>query len=405
MELPLQRFRQTRALTEQLAARLSPEDQQLQSMPEASPTKWHRAHTTWFFETFVLAPFVRDFRPFDPLFTHLFNSYYDQVGPRHPRPDRGLLSRPGAAVISAYRKAIDESVEKVIATDNETALHRVTLGIHHEQQHQELLLTDIKHALAQSLVRGAYLEPSALESVSAMGAAWRKFPEGLRQIGHEGSGFSFDNEQPRHPVWLQSFELAERLVSNADYLKFIDEAGYRNPTHWLSDGWDAVNRLGWQAPLYWEQRDAQWWTFTLRGMQPVALNEPVCHLSFYEADAYARWARARLPTEAEWEVAAHHAAVDGNLLDSGRCHPVASLQFEPFGNVWQWTQSPYVAYPGFQPADGALGEYNGKFMSNQMVLRGGSCVTPRSHLRATYRNFFPPAARWQFSGVRLARDA
>ena len=398
-------FSETRSLTERLAARLTPEDQQLQSMTDASPTKWHRAHTTWFFETFVLRPFVPGYRPFHPLYSYLFNSYYDQVGERHARPARGLLSRPSAEEISIYRRAIDAAVELLLETAGEPVHQRVTLGINHEQQHQELLLTDIKHAFAQSVIRATYLEPKPPRAAGSAKPAWRRFQEGLQQIGNASAGFAFDNERPRHPQWLRSFELAELLVSNAEYLKFIEDGGYQRPTLWLSDGWAVVQQLGWAAPLYWERRGGEWWTFTLGGMQPVAPDEPVCHLSHYEADAYARWANARLPTEAEWEVAAQGQPVEGNLLDEGRCHPVAAAGFEPFGNVWQWTASPYVAYPGFRPAEGALGEYNGKFMSNQMVLRGGSCVTPRSHLRATYRNFFPPAARWQFSGVRLARDA
>jgi ergothioneine biosynthesis protein EgtB len=400
----LQAFRDTRSLTERLAARLSPEDQQLQSMSDASPTKWHRAHTTWFFETFVLAPSLPGFRPFHPLFNHLFNSYYDHVGKRHARADRGLISRPTAEEISAYRKAIDAGVEQVLATADDALKQRVTLGINHEQQHQELLLTDIKHAFAQSIVRAPYLAPSPTQSSIRAAPSWRAFPEGLRKIGHGGEGFAFDNEQPSHPVWLQPFELGEQLVSNADYLQFIEAGGYREPTLWLSEGWDAVQRLGWTSPLYWELRDGAWWTFTLHGMQPVAMDEPVCHVSHFEADAYARWAKARLPTEAEWEVAAQGTPIEGQLLDEGRCHPAPSSGFEPFGNVWQWTSSAYVAYPGFRTAEGALGEYNGKFMSNQIVLRGGSCVTPRTHLRASYRNFFPSTARWQFSGVRLARD-
>lgn len=401
----LEAFRETRSLTERLAARLSPEDQQLQSMPDASPAKWHRAHTTWFFETFVLAPLLPGYEVFHPLFNHLFNSYYDHVGQRHARADRGLISRPTAEEISAYRRAVDAGVERALASSDETVRQRVTLGINHEQQHQELLLTDIKHAFGQTIVRAPYLEPVKATEALKGSPRWRPFPEGLREIGDEGKGFSFDNEQPRHRVWLQPFELAEQLVSNADYLRFLADGGYQTSTLWLSEGWDAVQRLGWKAPLYWENRDGAWWTFTLRGMQPVKPDEPVCHVSLFEADAYARWAKARLPTEAEWEVAAQGAAIAGNLLDEGRCHPAASATFEPFGNVWQWTSSPYVAYPGFRAAEGALGEYNGKFMSNQMVLRGGSCVTPRSHLRVTYRNFFPSTARWQFSGVRLARDA
>ena len=400
-----QAFRQTRALTEQLASRLTAEDQQLQSMPDASPTKWHRAHTTWFFETFVLEPFDAGHRAFDPCFNHLFNSYYDTIGARHTRAERGLLSRPSAVEISAYRQHVDAAVGRALTLATPEVRARVILGINHEQQHQELLITDIKHAFSRSVVRARYVEPVTAPVLEGPGPGWRSFPEGLQQLGHEGSGFCFDNELPRHKVWLRGFELAALTVTNAEYRAFIDAGGYCQPTLWLSDGWAAAQQAGWSAPLYWEQRDGAWWTFTLHGMQPVVDAEPVCHVSFYEADAYARWAKGRLPTEAEWEVAAAGAPVEGNLLDSGRFHPGAQADFAPFSDVWQWTSSPYVAYPGYCPADGALGEYNGKFMSNQMVLRGGSCATPCSHLRASYRNFFPPSARWQFSGVRLARDA
>jgi ergothioneine biosynthesis protein EgtB len=401
----LSAYRQTRELTERLASRLTPEDQTIQSMPDASPVRWHRAHTTWFFENFVLEPFSPGYQPFDPRFKALFNSYYEAIGERHPRPQRGVLSRPGEEEVGRWRKSVDAQMEALLINPELAVVQRVTLGIQHEQQHQELLLTDIKHAFAHSPLRPTYAELGAPLTGRPPVARWRQVPEGLYDIGHTGEGFCFDNELPRHPVYLRSFEISGQRVTNAEYSEFIAHGGYRRPVLWLSDGWEAVKQLGWSAPLYWEQRGHDWWTFTLQGMRPVVAEQPVCHVSFYEAEAYARWAKARLPSEAEWELVARETAVQGNFLDDGFLHPTPQTHdFSMYGGVWQWTRSPYVGYPGYHPVDSALGEYNGKFMSNQMVLRGGSCVSPSSHLRASYRNFFPPTARWQFSGIRLARD-
>jgi ergothioneine biosynthesis protein EgtB len=403
-----QAFRSVRRQTEALAEPLSAEDQVLQSMPDASPTKWHLAHTSWFFETFLLAPSVPGYQVFHPQFGFLFNSYYNAVGERHARPQRGVLSRPSLAEVRDYRRHVDAAMEQLLAGSvTPRALVILELGMNHEQQHQELLLTDIKHAFSLNVLRPAY-STRLLELARAIPAlGWHAFTEDVYDIGHAGRGFSFDNEGPRHSVFVQSFSLASRAVTCGEYLEFIEDGGYGRADLWLSDGWDAVRAQGWSAPLYWEQRGGEWWSFTLTGMRPVQKAEPVCHVSYYEADAYARWAGARLPTEAEWEVAMEPEKVSGNLLEEGRFHPAqanGSGLVQGFGDVWEWTQSPYVPYPGYRPAEGALGEYNGKFMVNQLVLRGGSCATPRSHIRSSYRNFFPPGARWQFSGLRLARD-
>ncbi len=402
-------YRAVRQLTEQLCGPLEPEDYQLQSMPDCSPPKWHLAHTAWFFETFVLAKYSRDFRPFHPQFGYLFNSYYDAVGDRWPRPNRGLLSRPTARAVAAYRKSVDERMAALFeAADGPTLAALaplVELGLNHEQQHQELLLTDLKHAFGLNPLRPAYAQPVADETSAAAGSlAWEAHPAGVRRVGHAGAGFAFDNEGPAHNEYVNGFEIASRPVTAGEFLAFVDDGGYGRPEFWLSDGWAARQRNGWAAPLYWEREAGGWSMFTLRGMKPLDPAEPVCHVSFYEADAYARWAGARLPTEAEWETAAAGREVRGNFLDSGRLHPIAGGGAY-YGDVWIWTASPYAAYPGYRPAAGALGEYNGKFMCNQMVLRGGSCVTPAGHVRPTYRNFFPPDARWQFSGLRLAKDS
>ncbi len=409
---PSTRYEQVRAFTERLCAPLATEDYVVQSMPDVSPAKWHLAHTTWFFETFVLAAACPDYRPFHPRYGYLFNSYYNAVGERHARPQRGLLTRPTVAEIYAYRAHVDAAMRDLLAgglpSDAAGLGSVVELGLHHEQQHQELILTDIKHVLSCNPLRPAYQEPRSTPAAAAPELGWVRYAEGLFRIGHEGSGFAFDNETPRHRVFLEAFQLATRLVTNGEYLAFMADGGYRRPELWLSDGWNTVGALGWQAPLYWEQRDGEWWSFTLSGLQPIAPAEPICHLSYYEADAYARWAGARLPTEAEWERVAVDAPPAGNFVEDGRLHPAPAsgggLQ-QMLGDVWEWTSSPYVPYPGFRTLDGALGEYNGKFMCNQLVLRGGSCATSRTHIRRTYRNFFPPDARWQFSGLRLARDA
>lgn len=418
-------YRSTRALSRALAAPLSAEDQGVQSMPDASPAKWHLAHTTWFFETFLLAPFLPDWQPYDARWGFLFNSYYEQVGERHPRPQRGLLSRPSVAEIARYRGAVDQAMGELLAgpsgTNAEVAA-LVRLGINHEQQHQELLLTDILHAFSCNPLRPAYrstpLPPATPQEAARLAPTrWVSYPGGLREIGHAGRAFAFDNESPRHIVFLRPFRLASRPVSNGEWLAFIADDGYRRPELWLSDGWAAVQAEGWRAPLYWHPDDAgDWRTMTLYGPQALDPEAPVCHVSFYEADAFARWAGKRLPTEGEWEFAAAGVPVAGNLLGT-RALELCPLQPRPaaaavagapprqlFGDVWEWTQSAYAPYPGFRPAAGAVGEYNGKFMCNQMVLRGGSCATPASHVRATYRNFFYPHQRWQFSGLRLAED-
>jgi len=392
-----------------LCAGLAVEDHCLQAMADASPAKWHLAHTTWFFETFLLAGFTEGYHPFHPAFRNLFNSYYNAVGERPLRALRHVLSRPGLEEVHAYRDYVDEAMVHFLSEDiSQAALDLVLLGINHEQQHQELIITDVKNGLSVNPLRPAYRASVHLESQPASVAdlAWRSFEPGIYGIGFEGEGFAFDNERPRHQVYLDGFRLASRLVTNGEYLEFMRDGGYSNASLWFSDGWDCVRNNQWSAPLYWEQRDGEWWHCTIDGMKPVDLAQPVCHVSYYEADAFARWAGARVPSEFEWEVAARCCPLTGNFLESGDLHPrtasdAAGLS-QMYGDVWEWTASPYVAYPGFKPASGAVGEYNGKFMCNQMVLRGGSCATPRSHIRATYRNFFPPHARWQFMGVRLA---
>ena len=382
-------------------------------MPDASPVKWHLGHTTWFFETFVLGSHDPARKPFHPDFRVLFNSYYNAVGARHPRPERGLLTRPALSEVLAYRAAIESQVECLLAAGDLSAeeLALVELGLHHEQQHQELVLTDVKHLLSCNPLRPAYQKNWPLTSVQARERGWIAFEAGPREVGHAGDGFAFDNEGPRHTIWIQDFRIASHPVTHGDFVRFIEDGGYQRPELWLSAGWDVASARGWTAPLYWERRDDGWHTFTLHGMAPVEPNTPVCHVSFYEADAFARWAGARLPTEFEWEVAAASTAPEGNFLESGALHPLPLRESAPggtmaqaFGDVWEWTRSDYAPYPGFRPAAGAVGEYNGKFMVNQYVLRGGSCATPTSHIRPTYRNFFPAEARWQFSGLRLARD-
>jgi ergothioneine biosynthesis protein EgtB len=407
------RYRDVRAMTERLAEPLSAEDCQVQPMPDASPVKWHLAHTTWFFETFLLAPRAPGYRPYHPSFNYLFNSYYNAVGRRIARPERGLLTRPGLAEVYAYRGAVDEAVARFLSTADAATLSDmapvIELGLNHEQQHQELIVTDIKYTLSMNPLHSAYLpDAAAPRDGSAPPSAWRTFPGGVHWIGHEGDGFAFDNEGPRHRVYLEPYQLASRAVTNSEYLEFIGDGGYIRPELWLSDGWNGSTSRGWEAPLYWECVDGAWWTKTLGGFRPVCASEPVCHVSFYEADAFARWVGARLPTEAEWEVAVQGEEPRGNFLEAGNFHPLAAeggtKLAQSFGDVWEWTQSPYTPYPGMRPAAGALGEYNAKFMCNQIVLRGGSCATPGSHIRSTYRNFFPPEARWQFSGIRLARS-
>ena len=405
------RFRTLRAATLALAAPLSAEDCAIQSMPDASPVKWHLAHTTWFFETFVLEPHLAGYRPYDAAFRVLFNSYYNGVGAKHPRAQRGMLSRPSLSDVHAYRAHVDAAMAMLFAraeaADSLAAL--IELGLQHEQQHQELILTDILHLLSCHPLKPAYAPaPATPDDAVAPALEWTAFGEGLVEIGHAGEGFAFDNETPRHRHYVHAFALASRPVTNAEYAAFIADGGYRRPELWLAEGWDwmQASRIG--APLYWEA-DGGWRQFTLRGMLPLELQAPVCHVSLFEADAYARWAGARLPTEAEWEHAAAGVPMQARCLEGGALRALCAGSERPlqqlFGDVWQWTQSAYAPYPGFRPASGVTGEYNGKFMCNQYVLRGGSCATPRSHIRATYRNFFPATARWQFSGLRLARDA
>lgn len=406
-------YRTVRQLTDRLAEPLGAEDQTIQSMPDVSPTKWHRAHTTWFFETFVLKPHLADYREYDPAFGYLFNSYYEQIGERHPRPQRGILSRPTVEQIGGYRSHVDAAMQRLVETADEalcnTLAPLVELGLNHEQQHQELLLMDIKHVFSCNPLRPAYASAQAPGPGSIPPTSWIHFDGGLVEIGHDGTGFAFDNEGPRHKTWLEPYRLANRLVTTGAFLEFIEDGGYETPAIWLSEGWATVQARGWKAPLYWEEIDGEWQVFTLAGRRALDPREPVVHVSYYEADAFARWAGHRLPTEAEWETAATDLPVVGNFVDSGALHPRpaagdgAGLQ-QMFGDVWEWTMSPYSPYPGFRPAEGAIGEYNGKFMVNQMVLRGGCCATSPGHTRATYRNFFPPDARWAFSGFRLADE-
>jgi ergothioneine biosynthesis protein EgtB len=406
-------------MTRSLAARTSAEDQMVQSCPDASPMKWHQAHTTWFFETFVLRPFLPDYQPFCEEFRWLFNSYYNSIGEAPPEKRlRASFSRPSLDEVVAFRTHVDQAMEKLFASEmSEEAVRRVVLGLHHEQQHQELMLTDIKHAFFSNPLHPAYDSAplAGARDVSPRDFVWHHFAGGVTEIGYftdptNSLDFCFDNETPRHKVYLEAFGIASRGVTCREYLEFMSDAAYVRPEFWLSAGWEAVREQAWRAPLYWEPDTTDstgWRIFTLRGWHPLSalLETPVCHVSFFEADAFARWSGCRLPTEAEWELAANERSIHGNLLDSGRLHPaVASgdgLE-QLFGDAWEWTASPYTGYPGYQPLPGALGEYNGKFMSGQMILRGGSCVTPASHLRATYRNFFQPVTRWQFTGIRLA---
>lgn len=418
------RLSEVRAQTEALAAPLSPEDQQVQSMADASPTKWHLAHVTWFFETFVLAPHVPGYVPFDPAYGYLFNSYYETVGPRHARPHRGLLTRPPLADVLRFRRHVDDALERLVSESPVEALQRlvplIVLGLHHEQQHQELLLTDIKHALASQPLHPAYRADLPVRRGAAPALAWVEFLGGEHEIGADpADGFCFDNETPRHAVLSTPYELANRPVTNAEVLAFIEAGGYATPTLWLADGWAWVqsggaNLWGETAPMYWRRRDGDWTEFTLGGFRPLDPGAPASHLAYYEADAIARFMEARLPTEAEWELACRLTHVPGagpNLMAAGLLHPAvpsggASRGLcQMIGDVWEWTASAYAPYPGFRPAAGAVGEYNGKFMVSQLVLRGGSCATPPGHIRASYRNFFYPGQSWQFCGLRLARDS
>ncbi|WP_439519909.1 ergothioneine biosynthesis protein EgtB [Hydrogenophaga sp.] len=406
-------YAEVRARSRALAAPLSAEDCQAQSMPDASPVKWHLAHVTWFFETFVLEVFEPRFKPFNPAFRVLFNSYYQGVGEQFSRPQRGLITRPDLAEVWRWREDVDERITRLIADGApEQALRLIALGLQHEQQHQELLLTDVKHLLSINPLRPAYHRPWPLTPVSNIAPAWVEFEGGLVEVGQDGPGFCFDNETPRHRQWLEPHALMNRPVTHGEWLAFVRDGGYQEPRWWLAAGWDWVRAQGIRAPMYWTlplEVNALPTVFTLHGEMPLDPNTPVTHISYFEADAFARWSGARLPTEAEWESAAAPLPVQGNLQDGNALHPLPARQagsglVQMFGDVWEWTSSSYAPYPGYQPAEGAVGEYNGKFMVNQYVLRGGSCATPATHIRASYRNFFPTDARWQFSGLRLARS-
>jgi ergothioneine biosynthesis protein EgtB len=424
------RFHQIRNFTNALCAGLEPEDCVVQSMPDVSPTKWHLAHTTWFFETFILKKFVPAYQAEIPEYAYLFNSYYNAAGNMHRRDLRGLISRPTVSQAQRYRASVDSHIDDLLSSPDESLLDEIepilVLGFHHEQQHQELLITDIKHVLAQNPLYPVFREPktggrsSATPGSQSSPLQFIDFEEGIVGIGHDGDGFAYDNEGPRHRALVPAFSLATRPVTNGEFIAFIEDNGYSRPEFWLSLGWMTVTEQRWNAPLYWTKRDGAWWNFTLSGLHPVDQSEPVTHVSYFEADAYANWAGARLPTEFEWERAALNCPIEGNFVETELFHPalVAVASAVPaerpeqhqhlvqmFGDVWEWTRSAYSPFPGYRAVAGALGEYNGKFMCNQYVLRGGSCATSRTHIRRTYRNFFQPEKRWQFTGIRLARDA
>ncbi|HUN81247.1 MAG TPA: ergothioneine biosynthesis protein EgtB [Phycisphaerae bacterium] len=412
----LDRYQAVREQTSRLCLPLSPEDCVIQSMPDASPVRWHIAHTTWFFETFILTEALAGYRPFSKDFAYLFNSYYNAVGPQFPRASRGAISRPSVQEIFDYRRYVDHHMIDLLAGgDYRSFQDLIELGIQHEQQHQELILTDLKHMLSINPLCPAYSKPGdtgtdAIPASNPSALRWTSYAPAVCRVGQDSAGFAFDNEKPVHRVFIEPFELASRLTTNQDYLQFIEHGGYEAPKYWLSEGWNIVNERRWRHPLYWVRQYKDWMQFTLRGLRPLDPLEPVSHISFFEADAYARWAGARLATEFEWEMAARQLPIRGNFLESELLVPVAASSEQSvqpaqlFGDLWEWTGSAYLPYPGYQPSPGAVGEYNGKFMCNQFVLRGGSCATPQSHIRATYRNFFPPQARWQFTGIRLARS-
>ena len=405
-------YGEVRGRTEALCAPLATDDYQVQSVIDASPPKWHLAHVTWFFETFLLKPYSPGYRPLDARYERLFNSYSNTVGPFHPRAERHTLSRPTVTEVYEYRAHVDREMKLLIddcpERDRPAVESRTELGLHHEQQHQELLLMDIKRNFFANPMFPVYAERAAATISEAPPARWLDFSGGIHEMGHAGGAFAFDNERPRHKVYLRDYRLASRPVTNDEYLEFVEGGGYSRPELWLSDGWATIQSRGWRAPLYWVRVEDEWQEMTLAGLVPLEDAAPVCHLSYYEADAYARWRDARLPTEAEWEAAAGGEPIEGNFADSGAYHPRpanGSGDAQWYGDVWEWTSSAYAPYPGYRPLEGALGEYNGKFMSSQYVLRGGCCATPRSHMRATYRNFFYPPDRWPFTGVRLAQDA
>ncbi len=408
-----QEYSSVRQRSLDLIADLSDADATVQSMPDASPAKWHMAHTSWFFETVILGSFLDHYTVFNERFAFLFNSYYEQLGPRQPRPSRGMLTRPSLEEVTQYRDHVDQHMHRFFRSSDctEKAAGLIELGLHHEMQHQELLLTDILHLFSQNPLKPAFRipEPLAIPNTPPASQTWQSFEGGIVKIGHSGPDFAFDCEGPSHEQIIRPFRLASHPVTNREWTTFIEDGGYQDPLHWLSDGWAIVQADNWNAPLYWGEETDGWWSMTLRGYQPVDMDAPVTHISYFEADAYARWAGKRLPTEFEWEFAAKDTVIAGNFSETDHLRPrrpsedgIASHQL--FGDVWEWTSSPYIAYPGFKPADGAVSEYNGKFMSGQLVLRGGSCATPLKQVRSSYRNFFYPHQRWQFSGLRLAED-
>lgn len=413
----IQHFREVRDFSKQLCRTLEPEDYVVQSMPDVSPTKWHLAHTSWFFETFVLKVWMERYHSEVPEYAYLFNSYYNAAGDMHRRDLRGLISRPTVADTYRYRESIDQCVIQVLEDADDALFAKmepvITLGVHHEQQHQELLLTDIKHVLAQNPLHPVFHHGAAIRETNRVAPQrFVEFDEETILVGHDGRGFFYDNEGPQHRALVNAFSLSNRLITNGEYLAFMEAGGYAHPKFWLSLGWATVNEQRWKAPLYWAERDGTWWNFTLSGFRPINESEPVTHVSYFEADAYANWAGARLPTEFEWEHAVSGISIEGNFVDSQRFHPAPAMNrnddgalLQMYGDAWEWTRSAYLPYPGYRAAPGALGEYNGKFMCNQMVLRGGSCATSLSHIRSTYRNFFQPEKRWQFTGIRLARDS
>lgn len=411
-----ERFAEIRGVTMKLIEPLETEDFIIQSHEDVSPAKWHIAHTTWFFERMILKEFKSNYEEFNPAFDFLFNSYYNTIGPYQPRHQRGVLSRPTVDQVIEYRNYVDQQVYNLLdesASDTKKEIEAlIYMGLQHEQQHQELILMDIKYNFFVNPLLPAYAQTKKRTLSNPQESQFVEFDGGLIEIGHDGNGFSFDNESPRHKVWLEPFKLATKPVTNGEFLEFINSGGYEKPEYWLSDGWSIVKEHNWKAPLYWlKDTEEKWQIFTLAGIQDLELDEPVSHVSFYEADAFSRWKGKRLPTEAEWEYASQSVAIRGNTMDDGVYHPVASSEdlqssslSKMFGDIWEWTASAYSPYPGSKPLEGALGEYNAKFMCNQMILRGGSCATPVDHIRKTYRNFFPPEKRWQFSGFRLAED-
>ena len=411
----IERFKSVRNFTHKLCEPLETEDYVIQSMPDVSPTKWHLAHTSWFFEAFVLSKAMADYKSINPKYNFLFNSYYVQVGERWTRAIRGLLSRPTVKEVYEYREYVNQHLLDFLENCNEKEFKDfapvIEIGLHHEQQHQELLVTDIKHVFSINPLHPVYSQKRNSDETELPPIKWKVFDEGLYEIGFNQEGFSYDNETPRHKEFVESFKLASRLITNGEFIEFINSDGYKRPELWLSDGYTTVVKEGWKAPMYWENIGGEWYNYKLTGFEKVNMDEPVCHVSHYEADAFARWSGARLPTETEWEIAAEKIPLKGNFVEDGNFHPVplnnnseqTELQ-QMYGDVWEWTKGAYSPYPGYKTLPGALGEYNGKFMSGQIVLRGGSCATSNTHIRKTYRNFFYPNSRWQFMGIRLAKD-